>query len=42
MSYDLGNLNLGGEKKNRRWTYVAAAVIVSVVVVGLAAWAFRL
>ncbi len=42
MSYDLGNLNLAGEKKSRRWLYVAAVVVVVLVVLGAGALAFGL
>lgn len=40
MSYDLGVLNLKGEKgKTRKWMWVSVGVVV-VVVVGVLAWWF--
>jgi uncharacterized membrane protein YidH (DUF202 family) len=33
MSYDIGNLGLGGSGKKRTWLYVGVAAVVIVVVV---------
>ena len=40
MSYDLGVLDLKGDEKKKRNTYLYVAIIVVVAVAGLAGWYF--